>query len=96
MVATWCFCPEVIPVDRMLAERIIVDPHILLGKPVIAGTRIPVYLILNLLAAGYTVERVIEAYPGLTPEDVRAALEYAEQRLRYEEVHTLEPVETDS
>lgn len=72
---------------RILAERITVDPNILLGKPVIAGTRIPVYLILNLLAAGYTPERVIEAYPGLTVDDVRAALEYAEQRLRYEEIH---------
>lgn len=63
--------------DRVLAERITVDPNILLGKPVIAGTRVPVYLILNLLAAGYTVERVVEAYPGLTVEDVRAALEFA-------------------
>ena len=70
---------------RILAERITVDPNILLGKPVIAGTRIPVYLILNLLASGYTMERVIEAYPGLTEEDIRAALEYADQRLRYEE-----------
>lgn len=79
--------------DRILAERITVDPSILLGKPVIAGTRIPVYLLLNLLASGYTVERIVEAYPGLTVEDVRAALEYAEQRLRYEEVHVLEAVE---
>lgn len=73
--------------------RITVDPKILLGKPVITGTRIPVYLILNLLASGYTVERIVEAYPGLTVEDVRAALEYAEQRLRYEEVYTLEAAE---
>ncbi|MGC9024991.1 MAG: DUF433 domain-containing protein [Chloroflexia bacterium] len=77
---------------QTLAERITVDPNILLGKPVITGTRIPVYLILNLLAAGYTPQRITEAYPGLTVDDIRAALEYAEQRLRYEEVHILEPM----
>ncbi len=64
-------------------------PDILAGKPVIAGTRVPVYLILNLLAAGYDVERIIQAYPGLTREDIQAALWYAEQRMRYEEVHPL-------
>jgi uncharacterized protein (DUF433 family) len=47
------------------------------GKPVIAGTRIPVSLILNLLAHGYDVERVVQAYPTLTPDDVAAALMYA-------------------
>ncbi len=51
----------------------------------IAGTRIPVYLILNLLASGYDSKRIIEAYPGLTEEDIRAALEYAGQRMRYSE-----------
>lgn len=54
-------------------NRIEVNPEILLGKPVIAGTRIPVYLILNLLASGYTVKRIIEAYPSLTREDIAAA-----------------------
>ena len=72
--------------------RIEVNPEILLGKPIISGTRIPVYLILNLLASGYTVERIIEAYPNLVEEDVAAALSYAEQRMRYEEVHLLKPV----
>jgi uncharacterized protein (DUF433 family) len=75
-------------------ERIEVHPEILLGKPVIAGTRIPVYLILNLLASGYTMDRIIEAYPGLAREDIIAALSYAEQRMRYEEIHPLEPVGT--
>ena len=72
-------------------NRIEVNPDILLGKPVIAGTRIPVYLILNLLASGYTQQRILEAYPGLTPEDIRAALQYAEQRMRFEEVYELPP-----
>ena len=70
-------------------SRIEVNPDILMGKPVIAGTRIPVYLILNLLASGYTPERILEAYPGLAREDIRAALQYAEQRMRFEEVHEL-------
>jgi uncharacterized protein (DUF433 family) len=78
--------------DNTLSERIEVNPNILLGKPVIAGTRIPVYLILNLLASGYDQGRIIEAYPGLTLEDIRAALQYAEQRLRYEEIHPLAAV----
>jgi len=65
-------------------NRIEVNPDILLGKPVIAGTRIPVYLILNLLASGYSYECIMEAYPGLTREDITAALAYAEQRMRGE------------
>ena len=77
-------------------NRIEVNPEILLGKPVIAGTRIPVYLILNLLASGYSYERIIEAYPGLTREDITAALSYAEQRMRYEEVYPLEPAEAST
>jgi uncharacterized protein (DUF433 family) len=72
-------------------DRIEVNPDILMGKPVIVGTRVPVYLILNLLASGYSHERILQAYPGLTAEDITAALSYAEQRMRYEEVHLLEP-----
>jgi len=60
-----------------MTSRIEVNPNILLGKPVIAGTRIPVYLILNLLASGYDSRRIMEAYPGLTEDGIRAALEYA-------------------
>lgn len=72
-----------------LSQRIEINPDILMGKPVIAGTRIPIYLILNLLASGYDEEHIIKAYPTLTGEDIRAALWYAEQRMRYEEVHPL-------
>jgi len=79
------------PVDN---QRIEVNPDVLVGKPVIAGTRIPVYLILNLLASGYDNERIMEAYPGLTREDIRAALSYAEQRMRHEEIHGLVSTET--
>ena len=60
-----------------MTNRIVTDPRILGGKPVVAGTRIPVSLILNLLAHGYDVERIIKAYPTLTAEDVKVALLYA-------------------
>lgn len=59
-----------------MAERIIIDPKILVGKPVIKGTRIPVYLVLNLLANGKTIEEITDDYPELTKEDVMAAIGY--------------------
>ncbi len=71
-------------------SAVVVDPSVLAGKPVIAGTRIPVYLILNLLANGYSFERIVRAYPVLTTEDVQAAIRYAEARMRREETLALE------
>ncbi len=73
-----------------MKSSVVVNPNILAGKPVIAGTRIPVYLILNLLANGYAIERIVEAYPVLTTEDVPAAIRYAEARMRREETLALE------
>ena len=61
----------------MTTKRIEVNPRILAGKPVIKGTRIPVYLVLDLIAGGYDFDKIVEAYPALTPEDVKAAVEYA-------------------
>ena len=58
------------------------DPSIMTGKPVIAGTRITVEHILEKLAAGETVEQILEAHPRLTREGVLAALAYAAQALR--------------
>ena len=55
-------------------DRITIDPNILVGKPVITGTRIPVSLILNLIAHDRTFEQIIEDYPNLTVEDIKAAL----------------------
>lgn len=66
-------------------KNITVNPKIMCGKPVIKGTRIPVYLILNLLAGGYTFERIIKAYPQLTEKDIKAALEYAQVLTKREE-----------
>ena len=62
---------------QAIVTRVETNPKILMGKPVIRGTRIPVAVILNLLAHDYTPERVVEAYPDLTINDVRAAIEYA-------------------
>ena len=67
-------------------SHIEINPKILCGKPVIKGTRIPVYLILELLAAGYGFERIMEAYPDLKREDIEAAIEYASGVLKGEEV----------
>jgi uncharacterized protein (DUF433 family) len=53
-----------------------INPKILCVKPVIKGTRIPVYLILELLAAGYDFERIMEAYPDLKREDIEEAENY--------------------
>ncbi|MEW6663500.1 MAG: DUF433 domain-containing protein [Bacillota bacterium] len=66
------------------------DPNVLMGKPVIAGTRIPVDLILEKLAAGETVEQVIQAHPRLTEEAVRAALAFAAQAIKADVVYPVE------
>jgi uncharacterized protein (DUF433 family) len=60
-------------------EHIEVRPDVMMGKPCLAGTRIPVYLILQKLAAGETAEEILSAYPQLKAEHVRAALKYAAQ-----------------
>ena len=60
-----------------LSERIVVDPHILAGKPVIRGTRLAVEFILELLAAGQSENELLANYPGLTREDILACLSYA-------------------
>ena len=72
-------------------ERIITDPRILVGKPVIKGTRMSVEFIIGLLASGWAETQVLENYPGLTSEDVRAALAYAHELLQAERVYPVEP-----
>ena len=73
-----------------MVDRIVVDPKVLVGKPVIRGTRIPVYLILNLLGRGKTTKDVLEEYPELKEEDVLAAINYAASHMKYEEIQPLE------
>lgn len=65
----------------MAASRVVVDPAILAGKPVIRGTRIPVHLIVGLLGMGEGVEGILAEYPQLTREDVAAAAEFASRVL---------------
>jgi len=60
-----------------LSERIVVDPEVLAGKPVIRGTRLAVEFILELLAAGQSENELLANYPGLTREDILACLSYA-------------------
>lgn len=67
-------------------EWITVDPKICGGKPVIRGTRIMVKNILGMVAGGYTVARILEAYPELLKEMVEAALEYAAAVIDEEQV----------
>ena len=69
--------------------RITVDSNILAGKPIIKGTRISVELILDLLANGWTVDTILENYPQLNKEDVRAVLRYATEILKEEKVYPL-------
>ena len=70
-------------------QHIVIDPEVLAGKPAIRGTRIPVTLVLNLLANGYDFARIVQAYPVLTVEDIKAAIAYAEARLDREDIRPL-------
>lgn len=65
--------------------RIEVNPKVMLGKPVIRGTRITVELILRKLGDGATESELLDAYPRLTQEDIRAAITYAAEALAHEE-----------
>ena len=71
-----------------LLERISIDPNVCFGKPCIRGTRIWVSLILDFLANGMTTEEVLEEYPQLTVDDLRAAIAYGAEmtRERYVEI----------
>ena len=60
-----------------LPPRIAAKPDVMMGKPCIKGTRIPVYLLLQKMAAGEDADQLLDAYPQLTKEDLRACLEYA-------------------
>ncbi len=70
-------------------ERIVIDPAILTGKPVVKGTRLAVEFIIDLLAQDWTEAEILRNYPGLTHEDVQACLAYASNSLRSEKVYAL-------
>ena len=69
-----------------VADRVELNPRIMMGKPVIRGTRITVELILRKLAEGETESELLEDYPHLTPEDIRAAIAYGAASVAHEEV----------
>jgi len=70
----------------MMTERVEVNPAIMMGKPVIRGTRITVELILHKLAEGAREAELLEDYPNLTPDDIRAAVAYGAASVAHEEV----------
>jgi len=80
----------------MKTERIELNPNVMMGKPVIRGTRLTVEMIVRKLSEGATERDLLEAYPRLTPEDIRAALGYAADALAHEETLFLPIAETPS
>jgi uncharacterized protein (DUF433 family) len=72
-----------------IADRIVIDPDVMVGKPVIKGTRIPVYLIVEFVANGMTEKEIIKEYPQLRKEDIKAALLYASKCLEREVTVTI-------
>ena len=70
-------------------ERIVVDPAVLAGKPVIKGTRLAVEFIVDLLAQDWAERDILENYPGLTHDDIRACLAYASEVLKAESVYPI-------
>ena len=77
-----------------VTDRIEIDPKIMLGKPVIRGTRIPVELVLRKLAEGATEPDLLDAYPRLTRKDIQAAIGYAADTLANEETLIVTPTDT--
>ncbi len=70
-------------------KRIVVDPKILVGKPVIKGTRLSVEFILDLFANDWTIERILDEYPQLKREDIIAVLKYAAKTVKEKKAYSL-------
>lgn len=75
----------------MATPPVVSNPNVMMGKPVIAGTRITVESILERLAAGETEEQLLSAYPRLTVEGIKAALAFAANALRNDVVYPVDP-----
>ena len=73
----------------MRSSLVVSDPKVMMGKPVIAGTRITVEVILEKLAAGESIEQIIEAHPRLTPEAIRDALAFAAEALKSDVIYPI-------
>ncbi len=72
-----------------ISDRIDINPKVMAGKPIVRGTRIPVELIIRMLAQGLPEDEILREYPRLTREDIRAALAYAAHLLAHEDVFPL-------
>lgn len=70
----------------MPRSRIEINPKVMMGKPVIRGTRIPVELLIRKLSEGATEDELLDAYPRLTKEDIKAALAFAADTLAHETI----------
>jgi uncharacterized protein (DUF433 family) len=71
-------------------HRVVLDPKILVGKPVVKGTRIAVEFVIELLAEGWTESQILHNYPGLAREDIQACLRYASDLLHAEKLYPLQ------
>jgi uncharacterized protein (DUF433 family) len=75
--------------EKALLDRITVNPAIFAGKPIVRGRRLAVEHVLGMLAAGDTPETILEGYPWLEPEDIRACLAYAHRLVAHERIEPL-------
>lgn len=80
----WC---NALTTEESLLNRIVVNPKVMTGKPVIKGTRIPVEQVLRLLAQGLPFDEILKDYPHLKKDDIMAALLYAAKVMGKEEVY---------
>ncbi len=71
--------------DEILLERITLDPKVMVGKPVIKGTRLTVEFVLNLLAKGTSIAEIVDEYQGVTIEDIQACLLFARESVAHTE-----------
>ena len=85
-----CSHPLVSYLSMDWQDRISVDPKVLVGKPVVKGTRISVELVVDLMAKGWSQEQILDSYPNLTADDLRACLAYASELLHSEKVYPLQ------
>jgi uncharacterized protein (DUF433 family) len=81
--------PATIAVGAVMTDRIEINPAVMLGKPVIRDTRIPVELLLRKLAEGASFEDLLDAYPRLTRDDVQACLAYAADAIAHEDIYSV-------
>lgn len=82
----WC---DALKTEENLLNRIVINPKVMTGKPIIKGTRIPVEQVLKLLAQGLSFDEILKDYPHLKKDDIMAALLYAAKVMGKEEIYPL-------